>query len=214
MFTGIVEEVGSVRNYKNTSSFTEIEIVCNKVLENTLVGDSIATNGVCLTVKEIKKDSFVADVMGETIERSNLKYLSNNSKVNLERALCIGDRIGGHIVSGHVDGLGKIINIEEKQDGTWFTINAPNEILKYVIFKGSITIEGISLTVAYVDDKKIKVSVIPHTLENTILKYKKNNDFVNLECDMIGKYIEKLCNHKEEKNESNITMDFLIKNGF
>lgn len=214
MFTGIVEEVGHVNKFLNKSGFYNIEIKCSKVLENTKLGDSICTNGVCLTVKELGKDFFTADVMGETLDKSNLGSLNLRDTVNLERALRLSDRLGGHIVSGHIDGTGKIVNIEKKPNGTWFTIESTEDILRYVIYKGSITIDGISLTVAEVNKCKFKVSVIPHTLENTVLKDKKINGIVNLECDVIGKYIEKFIKSKEETKESNITMDFLIKNGF
>ena len=181
------------------------------------LGDSIATNGVCLTVKDIGSNFFKADIMGETLDKSNLGSLERGSKVNLERALRIGDRLGGHIVSGHIDGNGQIVAIDKKEDGTWLSIEADKEILRYIVYKGSITIDGISLTVAYVDDEIFKVSVIPHTLENTILNTKKVFSKVNLECDMIGKYVEKLIVNKDEiveKEESNITMDFLRRNGF
>lgn len=217
MFTGIVEEVGIIEDIKIGNGFSEINVGCIKVLENTKLGDSIATNGVCLTVKDIGSNFFKADIMGETLDKSNLGSLERGSKVNLERALRIGDRLGGHIVSGHIDGNGQIVAIDKKEDGTWLSIEADKEILRYIVYKGSITIDGISLTVAYVDDEIFKVSVIPHTLENTILNTKKVFSKVNLECDMIGKYVEKLIVNKDEiveKEESNITMDFLRRNGF
>ena len=216
MFTGIIEEVGTVRELKIGNEFSNIKIECSKVLEKTNIGDSIATNGVCLTVIEKGENYFRANVMEETLKRSSLGDYELQAKVNLERALCFNGRLGGHIVSGHIDGTGKIVNIEEKTDGIWFSIKASNNILKYIIEKGSICIDGISLTVAYVDENLFNVSVIPHTFKNTNLIYKKINSNVNLECDLIGKYIEKFItfipNNKQEK--SNITMDFLIKNGF
>lgn len=216
MFTGIVEEVGSLEKLTLGGGFGVIEIRANKVLENTKIGDSIASNGVCLTVLEMTKSSFKANVMGETLEKSSLGSLKSGNKINLERAMKLEDRFGGHIVSGHIDGVGKITDIEKKVDGTWFTISASKEILKYIIYKGSIAIDGISLTVAYVDGEKFKVSVIPHTLESTILYEKKVQSVINLECDVVGKYIEKLVNNKDEeiKNESNVTMEFLRENGF
>ncbi|WP_294378049.1 riboflavin synthase [uncultured Clostridium sp.] len=217
MFTGIIEEVGSLKELKIGSGFGNIEIMCSKVLEETQIGDSIAVNGVCLTVNKLKDNSFIADIMGETLERTNLGNLKEGQNVNLERALKVSDRLGGHIVSGHIDGKGKIVSIEKKEDGTWFTIKAGREILKYIIFKGSIAIDGISLTVAYVDDETFKVSVIPHTLENTILSFKKEGSDVNLENDLVGKYIEKFSSFAKDKiseNESSITIDFLRQNGF
>lgn len=218
MFTGIIEELGKIKELKYNNGFYKISIQCSKVLEGTKLGDSISVNGVCLTVNELYEDYFVADVMGETIGRTNLGMLINGDKVNLERAVRLSDRLGGHIVSGHIDERGRIIQIEKKIDGIWFSIEVPKEILKYIVFKGSITIDGTSLTVAYVDDYIFKVSVIPHTLENTILNYRKINDSVNIECDLIGKYVEKLLLSKDDsrscKIESNITMEFLNKYGF
>ncbi|WP_297425155.1 riboflavin synthase [Clostridium sp.] len=217
MFTGIIEEVGILQEVSLGNGFGVMQIKCNNILDDTKLGDSIATNGVCLTVKEKSSNSFKAEVMGETLAKSNLGSLKAGDKLNLERALRLSDRLGGHIVSGHIDGVGKIIEIKEESNGTWFTISAPKDVLRYVIYKGSIGIDGISLTVAYVDDEVFKVSVIPHTLDNTILPYKKVNSIVNLECDLVGKYIEKLFNGKNESNEaekSNITMDFLKNSGF
>lgn len=217
MFTGIVEEVGSLKEISLGSGFGNIEINASKVLEETKIGDSIAVNGVCLTVNKLNDNSFVADIMGETLNRTNLGKLKTGDNVNLERALKLSDRLGGHIVSGHIDGKGKIVSIDHKEDGTWFTISADKEILKYIIFKGSIAIDGISLTVAYVDNEVFKVSVIPHTLNNTILAYKIEGSEVNLENDLVGKYIERFSSfssQKSEKEESRITMDFLRENGF
>lgn len=217
MFTGIVEEIGSLKEISIGSGLGNIEIECNKVLEETKIGDSIAVNGVCLTVNKINSNSFVADIMGETLDRTNLGRLKDGNKVNLERALKVSDRFGGHIVSGHVDGKGQILSIDNKEDGTWFTISADKEILKYIILKGSITIDGISLTVAYVDNEIFKVSIIPHTLKNTILAQKIQGSYVNLENDIMGKYIEKfmIFSKTESENEkSKITLDFLRENGF
>lgn len=217
MFTGIIEEIGILEEFNLGNGFGVIEIKCRKVLEDTRIGDSIATNGVCLTVKEKTVHSFKAEVMGETLAKSNLGNLKIGDKLNLERALRLSDRLGGHIVSGHIDGIGKIVSVKEEKNGTWFTISAPKEVLKYIIYKGSIGIDGISLTVAYVDDEVFKVSVIPHTLDNTTLPYRKVNSVVNLECDLVGKYIEKLFggkNANEEVEKQDITMDFLKNNGF
>lgn len=217
MFTGIIEEVGVLQEFNIGNGFGVMVIKCNDILDDTKIGDSIATNGVCLTVKEKTFYSFKAEVMGETLAKSNLGSLKVGDKLNLERALRLSDRLGGHIVSGHIDGVGKIVSVKEESDGTWFTISAPKDVLKYVIYKGSIGIDGISLTVAYVDEEVFKVSVIPHTLDNTILPHKKVNSAVNLECDLVGKYIEKLVggrNASSETDTSTITMDFLKNNGF
>lgn len=217
MFTGIIEEVGVLEELTIGEGFGVMKIKCNKVLEDTKIGDSIATNGVCLTVREMDTHSFKADVMGETLDKSNLGNLKVGDKLNIERALRFSDRLGGHIVSGHIDGVGEIVSIKEEKDGTWFTISASKDVLRYIIHKGSIGIDGVSLTVAYVDNEVFKVSVIPHTLENTILFSKKINSKVNLECDLVGKYIEKLFAPKDENEEikkSNITMEFLMNSGF
>ena len=217
MFTGIVEETGRIYKIDKGSSSAKVYIKADKVLDNTIVGDSIAVNGICLTVTSMDKGMFVADVMSETMNRTSMNILNNNSKVNLERAMSANGRFGGHIVSGHVDGTGTIENIVEDDNAIWYTIVTSKAILKYVVEKGSITIDGISLTVAYVDDNCFKVSVIPHTMLVTNLSERKKCDIVNLECDIIGKYVEKLLkfdNNQNNKVESNITEEFLIKNGF
>lgn len=215
MFTGIVEEIGTVVDFEASQNILRIKVQASKVLEETYLGDSISTNGVCLTVTDIGKNYFYADVMGETVRRSNLGTLKKGDKVNLERAMAANSRFGGHIVSGHIDGKGKITSYEKEGNAVWITIDADREILKYVVEKGSIAIDGISLTVAYVDDRKFKVSIIPHTSEETTLLKKKIGEEVNLECDVIGKYVEKLLGFNKKNDEKkSITMDFLINNGF
>ncbi|WP_294349230.1 riboflavin synthase [uncultured Clostridium sp.] len=214
MFTGIIEEVGQVKSIKEGTISSTISVEASKVLESTKVGDSICTNGVCLTVTEINKNEFKADVMAETLRRSNLGTLKKGSKVNLERALTLQTPLGGHLVSGHIDGVGKIIEIKPEDNATWFYIELDKKLLRYVVEKGSIAIDGISLTVAYVDNRGFKVSIIPHTSKETILLTKKVSDKVNIECDVVGKYIEKLLIPKEEEKKSNIDMNFLINNGF
>lgn len=217
MFTGIIEELGVIQEIKKGSKSSKLLIKANKVLESTKVGDSICTNGVCLTVTDLKINSFEADIMAETLRRSNLGDLKVGSKVNLERALTLQSRLGGHIVSGHIDGTGKVISLVKEDNATWVTIKTANDILRYIVLKGSITIDGISLTVAYVDDKSFKVSIIPHTAQETTLLNKTNGDTVNLECDVISKYVEKLMGFApmDKYNESaSITEDFLKINGF
>lgn len=215
MFTGIVEEIGTVVDFEASQNVLRIKVQASKVLEETYLGDSISTNGVCLTVTDIGKNYFYADVMRETVRRSNLGTLKKGDKVNLERAMAANSRFGGHIVSGHIDGKGKITSYEKEGNAVWITIDADREILKYVVEKGSIAIDGISLTVAYVDDRKFKVSIIPHTSEETTLLKKKIGEEVNLECDVIGKYVEKLLGfNKKNYEKKSITMDFLINNGF
>lgn len=214
MFTGIIEEIGEIRDIIPRNENLSIEIRAARVLENTKLGDSIAVNGVCLTVCKLNKDSFIADVMGETYRRTNLKLLKKNSKVNLERALSLSDRLGGHIVSGHVDGLGRLINKEKENISTWLTIQVSTKIAKYIVEKGSITIDGVSLTVARMHGDIFKVSIIPHTSqETTILSRDIGYDF-NIENDIVGKYVEKLLGYKDIEKKSNITEDFLMRNGF
>lgn len=215
MFTGLIEEIGIVRTIVNGVKSAQIQIEAKKVLEEVQIGDSISTNGVCLTVTKFTSNTFTVDVMPETMRRSNLKNLISGSKVNLERALKVSDRLGGHIVSGHIDDTGVITDFTKEDNATWVTIKAPRNIMKYVISKGSIAIDGTSLTVAQVDENNIKVSIIPLTKDKTILLSKKEGDEVNIECDIVGKYIEKLVSFKEEeKQTSNITMDFLRNHGF
>jgi len=217
LFTGIVEEVGEIRGIKKGEKSSILSIKANKVIEDVKLGHSICTNGVCLTVTNIYGNIFDADVMAETLRRSNLGELKVGSKVNLERALSAKGRFGGHIVSGHIDGVGKIVSLEKEDNAIWVTIGAKENILQYIVEKGSIAIDGISLTVAYVDDKVFKISVIPHTGKGTILLSKTIEDTVNLECDVIGKYVEKLLTFqsgkKIEKKDS-INEDFLKENGF
>jgi riboflavin synthase len=215
MFTGLVEEIGIVRSIKKSAKSARITIQADKVLEGIKLGDSISTNGVCLTATEFSTNSFTVDVMAETIRRSNLKDFSPGQEVNLERALRLGDRLGGHIVSGHIDGMGKIVNYQNEDNAVWITISSDAEILKYIVQKGSIAIDGVSLTVAYVDENVFKVSIIPHTKDATTLLRRKIGDAVNLECDIVGKYIEKLLGVKEQapKNQG-ISFNFLSENGF
>lgn len=215
MFTGIVEEIGRVHSVTKSAKSAKITIKASRVLEDIKLGDSISTNGVCLTVTEFTSKTFTVDVMAETMRRSSLNILSSGDEVNLERALRVGDRLGGHIVSGHIDGMGRISNYENEDNAVWVTIETCNDILKYIVQKGSIAIDGISLTVAYVDETVFKVSIIPHTKEVTTLIKKKVGDIVNLECDLVGKYIEKLLLFKEQPSvKKDIDMNFLSEHGF
>lgn len=215
MFTGIVEEIGTIEGIRKGSKSSKLIIGCKKVLRDTNLGDSISTNGVCLTVTNINSNTFEADVMAETLRKSDLGSLDIGSKVNLERALRFKDRLGGHIVSGHIDSIGEIVSKTREDNSVWITIKAPYDILKYVVYKGSIAIDGISLTVAYVDDEVFKVSIIPHTGDETTLLTKDIEEKVNLECDVIGKYVEKLLGlSNKKKKESSISEDFLKQHGF
>ena len=215
MFTGIVEEIGTIEGISINRSSNVIQISANKVLEGTVIGDSIAVNGVCLTVTDISNNSFNADIMPETLNRTYMKNLHKGDKVNLERAMLIGSRFGGHVVSGHIDGIGKITDIVSNDNAVWYTIESSREILYYIVEKGSVALDGISLTVAYVDDRCFKVSVIPHTRSQTILGYKRIGDFINIENDIYGKYINKFWTEQQKvEKKSNITEEFLRENGF
>lgn len=215
MFTGIVEETGKIRSAQTGGTSGRLDIEADIVIEGTKIGDSIAVNGVCLTVVELGTDGFTADVMPETAECSSLGKCRPGDKVNLERAMAADGRFGGHIVSGHIDGTGRIESLEDDGIAVWVSIRAEKALLKYIVEKGSVAIDGISLTVAYVDGDRFKVSVIPHTGEATMLLEKKPGDTVNLENDIIGKYVDKLMHFRDETGEeSKITMDFLIENGF
>lgn len=223
MFTGIIEETGKVEAVAKGSNSAVITIAAVKVLEDTKIGDSIAVNGVCLTVTSISGRKFSADVMAETLRRSSLGSLKHGSMVNLERAMAANGRFGGYIVSGHIDGVGVISSFEKEDNAVWVEIETPAKILRYIVEKGSITIDGISLTVAKLTDSSFAVSVIPHTGEETTLLNRNPGDIVNLENDIVGKYVERLMNFKtddrdnksEERNNSDsITMNFLNENGF
>ncbi len=191
MFTGIVEEIGTIKSVVRNSSKSQIVIGAAKVLEDVNLGDSIAVNGVCLTVVEATKSQFTVDVMNETYSRSSLGDLRIGSPVNLERAMAANGRFGGHIVSGHIDGVGRIKATRREGNAVWYEVAAPKEILNGIVEKGSIAIDGISLTVAKLTTASFSVSIIPHTLEQTILKDKRPGALVNLENDIIGKYIRK-----------------------
>lgn len=210
MFTGIIEEIGKISNIKRGARSAILSIQASKVLEDAHLGDSIAVNGVCLTVTALNGDVFTADVMNETLSRSSLGSLRAGSPVNLERAMAAGGRFGGHIVSGHIDGTGRIASVTRDDNAVWFRITAEKKLLRYIVEKGSIAIDGISLTVAKLDGESFSVSIIPHTMGETVLGSKKAGDIVNLENDIIAKYVEKLMGHKEE----GVTPSLLARNGF
>lgn len=192
MFTGIIEEIGHVKSlHRGAKSFT-LEVEADVVMQDTQVGDSIATNGVCLTVTSLTGHGFTADVMPETVQRTALGELKAGSPVNLERALSLQTRLGGHIVSGHIDGTGRISDRRQDDNALWLTVECDSRLLRYIIEKGSITIQGVSLTVARVDERSFAVSLIPHTQSATTLHAARIGDLVNLENDIIAKYVEKL----------------------
>lgn len=223
MFTGIVEEVGTVRHVISGQKSGEIAIRASKVLQGTRIGDSIAVNGCCLTVTSLQNDGFTADVMPESLRRTNLGQLRNGDPVDLERAMAADGRFGGHIVSGHIDGTGQITEMKREGNAVWVRIQASSDILGLIVEKGSITIDGISLTVATVSNQDFQVSIIPHTGSETILLRKTPGSMVNLENDIVGKYVQRLLhpaaqatNHEETKarKESRVTLEFLAEHGF
>lgn len=214
MFTGIVEEIGIIERVTPGANSAVLSIKAGTVLEDSKIGDSIAVNGVCLTVTSMSASGFTADVMHETLNRSSLAGLKTGSRVNLERAMQMNGRFGGHIVSGHIDGTGRIISIKRDDNAIWYTIAADSALLRYIVEKGSITIDGISLTVAKVNDSSFAISAIPHTVAVTVLADRHEGDVVNLETDIIGKYVEKLMKPREEKSQSKLTAEFLASYGF
>ena len=218
MFTGIIETVGTVKRIARGARSASLEIEASQILDDVEVGDSIATNGVCLTATSVTARTFTADVMHETLERSSLGTLAAGSHVNLERAMAANGRFGGHFVSGHIDATGTIARIERDDTAVWYTIDADPDVLRYVVEKGSVAIDGISLTVARVAETSLSVSTIPHTNQQTTLPERVCGDVVNLECDVIAKYTEKLLGLAPATGTagqgSAITMEFLAKNGF
>ncbi len=219
MFTGIIEETGTVRNISLSGNSGRIQVGASVVLEGTKLGDSIAVNGVCLTVTSIDGRSFTADVMAETLRRSNLGQLKGGDLVNLERAMPAEGRFGGHIVSGHIDGTGTIAGMEKEGNATRVRIRTAAALLALIVEKGSIAIDGISLTVAQVGAEDFAVSIIPHTSANTTLLRKRIGDTVNLENDIVGKYVQRLVGQaqpqpQQQPHRSRITEEFLRENGF
>lgn len=210
MFTGLIEEIGSIQSIKSHGTSKQIVIACEDVLDGVALGDSIATNGVCLTVCAYNDSTFTADVMVETVQKTNLSAIQTGDKVNLERALRVGDRLGGHFVSGHIDGTGNISSVRRLEHDTLIEISCSPDLLRFVVEKGSIGIDGISLTVASVSSKSFAVSIIPTTSIDTTLTNRKVGDIVNLECDMIGKYIHKFTS----SDKQGVTLDLLKENGF
>ena len=198
MFTGIVEETGKIASIERKGDFAVLTVKCSKVLENSKLGDSIAVNGVCLTATSLSADSFSADISYETIKKSTFADISTGSEVNLERALTLSTRLGGHMVSGHVDAVGVIEKFAQKQSAYVLTIRYPEEIDRYIADKGSVCVDGISLTTARCSGGTFEIAVIPHTYEQTSLKGKRQGARVNLEVDMIARYLEKLLKSSEK----------------
>ena len=217
MFTGIIEEIGVIDSVKSQNASIRLGIECRGIMGDIGLGDSIAVNGVCLTVATYSSRIFMADIMPETIRKTSLEDLKIGSMVNLERALRLSDRLGGHIVSGHIDGTGTIFKKSEEGNAIWLGIRAKPEILKYIIPKGSVALDGVSLTVAHIDDESFGISLVPHTAKSTTLSSKNIGEKINIECDMLGKYIERLLlfeNTKKSAAEKTLTMDTLKESGF
>lgn len=220
MFTGIIEEVGKITAVVRGQRSSQLWVQGTVIMDDLKLGDSVAVNGVCLTVSQLSGNKWMADVMSETLRRSNLGDLKGGSAVNLERAMPANGRFGGHMVAGHIDGTGHIIQITKDDNAIIFEIGAPQQILRYIIEKGSIAIDGISLTVVDMTANSFKISVIPHTVKQTILGVKKAGDPVNLENDLVGKYIERLLlnpapkTDRNQEKSSGLTIDFLAEAGF
>jgi riboflavin synthase, alpha subunit len=216
MFTGIVEEIGTIQSVKRSQSSLTLEIAGSVIFDDLKIGDSVAVNGVCLTATTVGLQRFTADVMPESVKMTTLLNLSTGSKVNLERAMAANGRFGGHVVAGHVDGQGTIIGKDHVGNSIVFRITTDSDILQYVIYKGSITVDGASLTVSKVGTSWFEISIIPHTIGNTILQYASIGTTVNLETDIFGRYIEHFMkgSTKESDTTGNVTMDTLLSNGF
>lgn len=218
MFTGLVQEMGKVINITKTGDSLKIKIAADIVLKNAQIGDSIATNGVCLTAVELGDGYFTADAMPETFSKTNLKRLKNGDNVNLEKSITLATPLGGHLVTGDVDCEGKIVSIEKDGIANIFTVEPEERLMKYIVEKGRVTLDGASLTVVSYDEKTFKVSLIPHTQENITLGFKKSGDIINVEMDLIGKYVERLLSSylttPTIKAKSEIKMDFLMEHGF
>ncbi|GLC83325.1 riboflavin synthase [Lacrimispora brassicae] len=215
MFTGIIEEIGVLKEVRKSVHSSVLTIQGRVIFDDLCIGDSVAVNGVCLTAAGLSSNTFQADVMHETLNRSSLGRLRPGTAVNLERAMPANGRFGGHMVSGHIDGVGRVKAIQTDDNAIWYTIAADSSILRYIVEKGSIAVDGISLTVAAVTASDFSLSAIPHTVKSTILSQKKAGDPVNLENDLVGKYIEKFMDSPPEQERSRgITKEFLTKSGY
>ncbi|TWI54663.1 riboflavin synthase [Halalkalibacter nanhaiisediminis] len=217
MFTGIIEEIGTILDIRQSGEAMVMKLGAKRILKDVQLGDSISVNGVCLTVTSFTKEYFTVDVMPETVRATSLQGLGRGAKVNLERAMSAGGRFGGHFVSGHVDGTGKILAKTPEQNAVYYQIGIGPELRHYMVEKGSVAVDGTSLTIFAVDEKSFTISIIPHTIEETIIGSKGVGDRVNIECDMIGKYIEQFItrrfDHKKQPNQS-LTGEFLKEHGF
>lgn len=211
MFTGIIEEIGTIHRLLPQPGGLRIQIRGHQILDDLKIDQSVAVNGVCLTVVEIDSHSFAADIVAETLSRSTFQFARVNDAVNLERALRLQDRLGGHLVQGHVDGMGTIQRLMTGPNGTWLKIEIPPELDRYTIAKGSIAIDGISLTIASKDRNLLSLAIIPHTMKQTILQFKKAGDRVNLEVDFLAKYVEQIV---QPAAETKLTTEWLKQQGY
>jgi riboflavin synthase len=214
MFTGIVEEIGKIEKTNRIAGGFSIQISAEKIFEDIKVNDSVCVDGVCLTVTEISHKSFWVDVVGTTLEKTTFKFTQQNATVNLERSVRLSDRIGGHLVQGHVNAVSKVIKLQKLGENYLLRIEVPEDLEKYIIKEGSIAINGISLTIAELDKSEISISIIPHTWQNTNLKLKKVNDLVNIEVDILAKYVEKLLKKKNSLADKNISEGWLKELGY
>ncbi len=218
MFTGIIEEVGTVKSIVKGSRSIKLTIAADKVLDGSALGDSIAVNGVCLTVTSFGSKCFTADVMPESMRKTSMSELAIGSRVNLERALTLSTRLGGHIVSGHIDGTGTVAAMEKDDNAVRMTVEAEAKVMRYIVAQGSVALDGVSLTVAHLGRGDFTVSLIPHTGQVTTLLDKKPGSLINIENDVVGKYVERLMQLDEKDNKtkagSSLSMDFLRANGF
>ncbi|OIU71366.1 riboflavin synthase [Rossellomorea aquimaris] len=214
MFTGIIEEIGKIDQIKKAAASMVLSISARKILKDVHIGDSISINGVCLTVTSFTDSRFQVDVMPETFEATTLRDLTAGSRVNLERAMAAGGRFGGHFVNGHVDGIGTIKRLEQVENAVYVEISVPKELSPYFIMKGSVAIDGTSLTVFGLSDDSITVSLIPQTRGDTILGQKKTGDKVNVECDVMAKYFQRFYEQAQRKESSKISYEFLSNHGF
>jgi len=214
VFSGIVEVLGDVRSMASGDSGARIAIEAGALVEGVKLGDSIAINGACMTVVAFGNSIFEADISPESLRMTNLGDLKAGEKVNLEKALVLGDRLGGHMVTGHIDGMGKIRERKADGDSIWLTVEAPPDVMRYLVFKGSIAVDGISLTVATCDEDLFSIAIIPHTSEHTTLTAKRDGAVVNLEADLIGKYVEKLLLPHAQARAGGVSMDKLKEHGY
>ncbi|MFA9455610.1 riboflavin synthase [Halalkalibacter sp. AB-rgal2] len=215
MFTGIIEEVGTIKDVRQSGDEMVMAIQAKTVLQDVQLGDSISVNGVCLTVTQFTDQSFEVDVMPETVRATSLRGMTNGSKVNLERAMSANGRFGGHFVSGHVDGTGTILSKKQDHNAVYYRIGVSENLRRYMIEKGSVTVDGTSLTIFAVDEGSFTISIIPHTLDETTIGRKNVGNIVNIECDMVGKYIEHFISKRYSKRpNSSLTDSFLVEHGF